>query len=406
MIVRRTSERWPGRLFDVNAHQFLNAFGNGLCMPRNFRGALAGLVVLLLSGNAHGAEVIPYCEAKSYKSCPSFRATVAIGHRVEIIDNALAGFTRSDGSWTISMRYQPAESCAVVKILLDTGPIDFPRSYERTLTGGGGQVSDSGSFMHRTDNPDGSLEILSSSCFMPADVSVPEDDQASHTWGEGEPTELDDLLERLALGEQGGASQLDEQLERLASEEQRHQRSARERARQAALALEAEQQQRAREQAREERAGQKTELQVALDDLMAEYRAALERRARKEREEREQATADTLMTGLTLGLIGGVLGALAGEGGGSFYPGALAMLSGSRGSGCDMIGQRLARELETVNRLHGGSMCGMGRGTAQALARARSDLAARNCASDQELAQMDRSIREARATARGSCGGN
>lgn len=404
MSVRRSRHQRPSKLFIMNAHRFVDACRNGFRTLRNAGFACAGLVVLLLSGNSHGAEVIPYCEAKSYKSCPSFHASVTIGHRVEIIDNALAGFTRSDGSWTIEMRYQPAESCAIVKILLDTGPIDFPRPYERTFTGGGGQVSDNGSFMHRTDDPDGSLKILSSSCFMPADVSVPEDDQASYSGGEGEPTELDDLLERLALEEQGGASQLDEQLERLASEEQRFQKAARQRARQAAL--QAEQQKGARERALERRPHQKTEMETALDDLMMAYRAALERRARKEREQREQAATDTLMTGLTLGLIGGVLGALAGEGGGSFDPGALAMLSGSRGSGCDMIGQRLARELETVNRLHANSTCGMGRGTAQTLTRARNNLAARNCASGQELAQMDRSIREARATARASCGGN
>ena len=45
-----------------------------------------------------------------------------------------------------------------------------------------------------------------------------------------------------------------------------------------------------------------------------------------------------MMTGLTLGLIGGVLDMVAKEGGGSFNPGALAGLQRTDGTGCGQIG--------------------------------------------------------------------
>ena len=407
MSVRRSSEQCPGRLFIMNPQRFVNGRANGLRLLRYVGVAFTGLALLLLSGNSYGAEVVPYCEARKYRPCPSFRASVTIGHQVEIIDNAFSGYTRSKGSWTIDLQYRPAESCAIVKILLDTGPVDFPRSYERTFTGGGGQFIDGGSFIHRTDDPDSALNILTSSCFMPADTSASANDQASHSGDQGQATKLDDLLERLAVRERGSANPLDEQLERLASEEQQLQQAAR--ARQAALEAEQEQERLrlAKEQEFMEQAYQ--EFLDALERRKERERQLEQQRVERERQRRQEndqaATAD-LMTGLALGLLGGVLGMLAEEGGGSINPGALAVLPTGGGTGCEMIGQRLARELQTLNQLHGNSMCGMGRGMAQALTRARNDLAARNCASGQELADMDRSIREAQATARASCGNN
>ena len=369
---------------------------------------MLGLFVFLLSGTSDAAEVVPYCEAETYKPCPTFITSVEVGHREEIIDNALAGFTLSEARWTIDVRYRPAESCAIVKMMLNVGPIDFPLMYERTFTGGGGQVGGSGRVTHRTGDLEGSLKVVGSSCFMPAEEPAPEDARPTSPGGEGEPNELDDLLERLARGERGEPQDLDDELERLASEEPRKQQAARERARQAALeaAQERERQRRRAEELRQreqelERLARQQSQELA--SFMEQLRLEGERRRR---EQNEQAATDAMMTGLTLGVIGGVLDMLSDEGGSSFNPGALATLPRGGGSGCERIGQRLARELETVNAVHGNSICGMGRGMAQALSRARNDLAASNCASSRELADMDRSIREAQATARASCGGN
>ncbi|MYH56482.1 MAG: hypothetical protein F4145_00365 [Boseongicola sp. SB0675_bin_26] len=73
---------------------------------------------------------------------------------------------------------------------------------------------------------------------------------------------------------------------------------------------------------------------------------------------------------------------------------------GLRASGCERIGERLARDLEM---LADSSMCSMHRGYANAMRRARDSLAATGCGSRQELADMDRAIRQAEASARAAC---
>ena len=388
----RCPNRFPGMSPDI----VVPAPRTGFRPAGHVAFVLFGILVLLPSEHSHGAEVVPYCEAERYKPCPSFLTSVSIGDRVEIIDNALAGMTRSKGRWTIDVRYQPAGSCAIVKMLLNIGPIDPYRSYERVFIDGGGQVSDGGYFMHKTGSPETSLTVDSSSCYIPAEEPTPGGGRPSQAEAGGEPNQLDDLLERLARGNRGAARDLDEQFASLAAEERRSQEAARERERQRRLA----EQQRQRERERERLARQQRQ---ELNRLLAQRRLEAERRRRARN---EQAATDAMMTGLALGLMSGALDMLGNSGGGSLNPGALATLQGSSGGGCERIGERLARDLERVNDLHGNSMCGMGRGMAGALTRARNDLAAAGCAGPQELADMDRSIREAQATARSSCAGN
>ena len=74
---------------------------------------------------------------------------------------------------------------------------------------------------------------------------------------------------------------------------------------------------------------------------------------------------------------------------------------GLRASGCERIGERLARDLEML--AGSDSMCTIHRGTANALGRARNSLASTGCASRSELADMDRAIRQAEAGARAAC---
>ena len=391
----------PGELSVVRAGRPVSACLDGLRMMLGAVCPIPGLLVFLLAGNSYAAEVVPHCEAATYKSCPTFITSVEVGDHEEIIDNAVAGFTLSEASWTIAVRYQPAESCAIVKLMLNVGPIDFPLVYERTLDGGSGRFAGSGRVTHRTGDLEGSLRLASSSCFVPAEAPGQAGTRPTAPDGAGAPNELDDLLDRLARGEPLAPPDLDDELERLASEERRHRQAARERARQAALEAERERQRRLAEQRRQR------EQELASRQRQQELDLLLERqRLDRERRQREQAAADAMMTGLTLGVIGGVMGMLADDGGTSFNPGAILASPGGVGAGCDRIGERLAAELETVNAVHGNSMCGIGRGMAQALSRARNELAAMNCASRQELADLDRSIREAQATAQASCGGN
>ena len=394
----------PGELSVLRVGRPDSACPDGLRMVLRAAYPIPGLLAFLLFSNSYAAEVVPYCEAETYKSCPTFITSVEIGDHEAIIDNAVAGFTLSEASWTINVRYQPAESCAIVKLMLNVGPIDFPLVYERTLDGGSGRFAGSGRVTHRTGDLEGSLRLDSSSCFMPAEAPVQEGTRPTSPDGAGEPNELDDLFDRLARGEPLAPPDLDDELERLASEERRHRQAARERARQAALEAEQERQRRLAEERRQrEQELASRQRQQELDMLLERQRLDRERR---QREQNEQAAADAMMTGLTLGVIGGVLDMLADEGGHSFDPGAILASPGGGGAGCEGIGERLAAELETVNAVHGNSMCGIGRGMAQALTRARNDLSAMNCASSQELADMDRSIREAQTTARASCGGN
>ena len=370
------------------------------------------LAVLAPIGISHAAPELDRCPAERYKSCSLFMTSVEIGDHEEIIGNHLAGFTRSKGTWKITVRYQPETECAKVNVMLDMGPIDSPRQYKETFRNGGGVIRDSGSFMHKMDDLESALRIPTSSCHVPDQEASKSDAQAEGrdaTEEEQVRLALEEERVRLALEREREQRELEKERERLALEReqlalvqeletaQERRRLEQERELQRRLAEQQRQEERERERLAEQ------ERRQEFDALLTQLRL---KRERQSREDNEQAATDAMMTGLALGFMGGVLDMLAGEGGGSFNPGALATLPGGGGTGCERIGQRLVRELETVNTVHGNSMCGMGRGMAQALSRARNDLAAMSCASSQELADMDRSIREARATARTSCGGN
>ena len=343
--------------------------------------------------------------------------SVEIGEREPIIDNHLAGFTRSRGAWKISVRYHPETVCAKVNILLDMGPLDVPRQYRKVFRDGDGVISDSGTFMHRIDEVETALRIPSSSCHVPDPEASKEGAEAeggAKTDEERERLALAEERERLALEREREELKLEKERERLAVERERlalareldaaerRRRLEQERERRRRLAERQEQEERKRQElARQQQRSASAELR----DTIARLRERGER-AERERERRradEQAATDAMLTGLTVGLISGVL-EMAGEGsGGSFNPGALAALRSGGGTDCNRIGQRLARELESVRSVHGNSMCGMGRGMARALSRARNELSAMNCASGQELAEMDRSIRQAKASAQASC---
>ena len=366
------------------------------------------------SDHSHAEPDLDQCPAEKYTSCSSFMTSVEIGEREPIIDNHLAGFTRSRGAWKISVRYHPETECAKVNILLDMGPLDVPRQYRKVLRNGGGVISDSGTFMHRIDDVETALRIPSSSCHVP-------DPEASKEGAAAEDGEtLDEERERLALAEERerlaldrerGRLELENERDRLVVERERlalaQELDAAERRRR--LERERDRRRRLAEQQRQEDRERQPLVRPQQRSASAELRstiALLRERAEREQERRradKQAATDAMLTGLTMGLIGGVL-EMAGEGsGGSFNPGALAALQGGGGTDCDRIGQRLARELESMRSARGNSMCGMGLGMARALSRARSELSATNCASGQELAEMDRSIRQAQASARASC---
>ena len=217
------------------------------------RGLLLVALALVISaspGISRAAPELDQCPAKKYKVCSAFSTSVEIGEHEPIIDNHLAGFSRSKGAWKISVRYQPEVECAKVNILLNMGPIDPLRQYKETFRDGGGVISDSGTFMHKIDDLQSALRIPHSSCYVP---------------DEGE-------TKRAALAEDGKRSK--DELERLALEEERER-----------LALEREREQRELEKERERLALERERL-----ELEQEFEAEQERRwLAQERERRRLA---------------------------------------------------------------------------------------------------------------------
>ena len=368
----------------------------------------------------HAASEVDPCAADRYEACSSFQASVSLGQHERIIDNHVAGFTRSEGSWTISVRYLPDTQCAKVDILLDAGPVDVPLEYRESLADGVGEIRDAGTFMHKIDGVETALGILSSNC------RVPKSEEAEPDTAEGGDDALDEEeRERLALEEERERLALErerEQLvlageqERLALERergdlQRDLEAARERQRLA--------QARARRLAAEERERERlAQLQAEferqqeeLDRLLSQPEPVPDRDARDNASEGN--ALGSLLTGLGIGALVGAVATGDAEALGAasdLFDNAARIHSFSGdtyaagGADCEAIGERLARDLDRASASAG--MCGMARGMAQALSRARNDRAAMNCASSQELADMDRSIREAQATAQASCGSN
>lgn len=370
------------------------------------------LAVAAASPPAYAVSEIDSCPAERYQPCSFFAASVALGENEQLIDNHIAGFTRSKGSWTISVRYQPETQCAKVNIFVDMGPIDSFGEYKEDLRNGMGEISDSGTFMHKIDNLESALRIVSSSCRTPYQAASKPDTAASD----------DETLDgeergRLALEERRA---LEEERERLAFEEERNR-----------LALEAAQKRRRINEARERerrRAEQERSHRLAEQQRERERRRAAQERAtqlaeqQREREriarlqrEREEATAqgsalNTIITGFGLGaLVGSAItgddevfdaaSRLLSQSAGSTYVPSHSDSSG--GSGCEQIGKRLARNLESLSG--SSSMCTIYSGTARAYSQARNELAATGCASSQELADLDEAIAQARSGARSVC---
>ena len=246
--------------------------------------ACLGFALSTYSTDLHGAEVVPYCEGERYIPCSSFLTSVQVGQHEQIAN--LGGFTRSKGTWTVDVRYQPAESCARVKLFVDMGPLDFYRVYERVLTDGGGTISDGGTFVHRSDDLESALGVDSSNCHVPADRKRPQ----GH--GGGTRGALDSELARQAteLGVQLHAGVPDEpqddlakQLERLTLNEQQ--------ARQEEERLAQERQRREAEQERQRRRDAEAGQQRGLDERLAEINALLEQRIQQELEEQARKKA-------------------------------------------------------------------------------------------------------------------
>ena len=246
--------------------------------------ACLGFILSAHSTDLYGAEVVPYCEGETYTPCSSFLTSVQVGQHEPIAN--LGGFTRSKGTWTVDVRYQPEESCARVRLFVNMGPLDFYRIYERVLTDGGGTISDSGTFVHRSDDLESALGVDSSNCHVPDDRKRPQ----GH-WG-GTRGAFDNELARQAteLGVQLHAGvpgepqdDLDKELERLALNEQQ--------ARQEEERQAQERQRREAEQERQRRREAEARQQGNLEEQLAEINALLEKRIQQELEEQARKKA-------------------------------------------------------------------------------------------------------------------
>ena len=372
------------------------------------------LAAAAASPPAYAASGIDSCPAERYEPCSFFTASVALGEHQQIIDNHVAGFTRSKGSWTISVRYQPETQCAKVKIFVDMGPIDSLGEYKQDLRNGVGEISDTGTFMHKIDNVESALRILSSSCRTPFQGGSKPDTAA------GDDETLDgEERERLALEEERERLALEKERERLALEQERD-RLALERER---LVLEQEleavqkrrraEQERARQLAEQQRERERRRAEQERARQLAEQQRERERIAQLQREQ-EHAEAAAQDSALNTIITGFGLGALVGSaitGDDEVFDAAASLLSqslgstyvpsdsySSGGSGCEQIGLRMAQGLERLNNSNTG-LCAMYRGTAQVYRQTRNELTAAGC----PMAGFDEAIRQAEAGARGAC---
>ncbi len=381
------------------------------------------------------AQSIDECHAERYKSCSAFRTSRAIEEHAPVIDNHVAGFTRSKGSWKITVGYGPPETCAKVSVMLGLGPLDIPRKYERVFHSGGGVISDSGSFMHKMGEVESGLKILTSHCRVP-DPETRRADAESR-----EAQQSDEERERLAMEEERERLELEAERERLAAQDERERleeelRLAQE---QQARAEERErqrlaQEQRRRDQERERRrlAQQRREAErqkpeksyrQVMDELLSTlstYETAIRKAHRREQERREQQSRDN--TAAVMGFLSGLAGG-ASEMNRSGNPGMavlqgladgleassrmnLAGLSGDGGAvsgSCEQaqrrIEQKLASQNPNVSRM---GMCDGARYYVRMLQDVRQELASGGCPAH-AISTYDRTIAQARQTARASC---
>ena len=245
------------------------------------------------SGPSLGADVVHACDARTYKRCSSFLASVAPS--VERSRRVLGGYSRSKGSWTITVGYEPAESCAIVKLLVDRGPLEPYGQYERVLIGGGGTISDGGEFVHKTGELESALGIDSKSCFVP---------DRPHSTGFNPPPppeDVDRALRALASGDQVDQKRLYEK--------------ARARVQERKVAVETRRLEEERRTKREE------EFHKFLRRLNARVTREREEREERERMERQRATGDAIQT--FLGVLGTAIEMRQGRSGGSGSSGSI-----------------------------------------------------------------------------------
>ena len=403
------------------------------------------LVVAFHAGTSYAARVEHGCDAEKFIPCPSFRTSRTIGEHTPIIDNHVAGFTRSKGKWTITVGYGPAEKCAIVSLYIDMGPLDFDREYKRVFINGGGVISDSGSFMHKIDDLESGLRIHNSTCRVPAPQQLKTDAESKEQQAleeERERLALEEEQERLALEEEQRLEEererlaLEEEQERLALEEEQRLEEERERLaleeEQERLALEEErerqrlaQQRRERErqrlaQQRRERERQRLAQQqrererrrLAQERRERARRIAQQRREQarqiakqqRERERLREERRSRADAAAAMGFIGGILKGLAG---GSGNPGAMGFRRspsyGGSGGGQSCarakrrVDRRNAQTLASLKNARG--MCAVSRGYVRMFENAKRTLAGSGCPAsvarrfDQPLAQARRRVR-------------
>ena len=381
--------------------------------------ARAIVLMLAVSASAAGlcAETLDECPAEKYKPCVSFNTSRIIQEHTPLIENSVADYMRSKGSWQINVGYGPAETCANVSLTVDMGPMDFHRTYERVFRNGTGVISDNGTFLHRVDDVESALRVLTSRCRVPDEPDTERRDAQ-----EQERRAWEEERERLAWEAEHERLELEEEeRERLAWEEERErlaleeaERRRREEERNRVLA------ERARNQELERQRSARERKRLEEEEEQARHLAKQQReRERITQLQREQEASEAAAQGSALNTIitGFGLGALVGSaitGDDEVFDAAASLLSQSVGStyvpshshssgrsGCEQIGERLARNLERLNGDYG--MCAIYRGTAQAYSQARNELSAAGCASGQELAAFDQAIAQARRGAGSVC---
>ena len=357
--------------------------------------------VLAASLPAHAGSDVESCPAEQYEPCSFFETNVKLGNHERIIDNHVAGFTRSEGTWTIGVRYQPETQCARVDIMVDMGPLDVPRQYREEFRDGAGRIGDSGTFVHRIDDLEDALRILSSSCRVPAaqDPDTGVGDGGSPDEEERERLALEEERERLALERERERLAVEQEQERLALE---HERLALEQELEAARELERLEQERARRLAEEERErerlAQQRREQEELERLQAQYQAQYDAWERENAADTSGADAlGAIVTSLGLGVLAGA----AITGNDEAFDAAAGILTGNAGGGnCDELGERFATDYGAFH--DDGTMCSIYRHQYNVMVAYRDPLVRSGCTN---AAEWDATIRETHEGVQATCGG-
>ena len=393
----------------------------------------APAVVLMIAASAsatglYAAETIDECPAEKYKQCASFNTSRTIEEHTPLMENSIAGFIRSKGSWKISVGYGPAETCAKVSLWVDMGPLDIIRTYERVFRNGRGVISDSGSFLHLSDDVESALRIMTSSCRVP-DEPDPErlDAEArerEELEAERERLALEEERERLARGaEESERLVLAEERERLALEAERQRQEEVRSLTQAQRAREQEWERQwlARERQRRQRIEEERE-RTRLAELQHEHEQQRERERLNEQRAREEA--DAVYSSASQGIMAGVSALLRGEapdvaifrGGSTFLLDLAGMenaasivselnagVGGSFGATCDRAQRRVEDMLaERTRSGQGMGMCDSHRYFLRTMQDARRELASGGCPAH-ALSEYDRTIAQASQSARTTC---